>query len=59
MIPDMGPHAVFIWSSYALTAAILTGLITWLIADGRRQARLLAQYDARNATSAPSKGKSA
>ena len=58
MIPDMGPHAVFIWLSYAMTAAVLSGLITWLIADGRRQTRLLAQYDARSGKARSADGKS-
>ena len=49
MIPDLGPHAAFIWSSYALTAAVLTGLVGWLVYDGRRQSALLAAYEARNA----------
>ena len=48
MIPDMGPHAAFIWSSYALMAAVLAGLIAWLVLDGRRQSRLLAEYEARS-----------
>ena len=47
MIPDMGPHAAFIWSSYAITAAVLTALVAWLITDGREQARKLAAHEAR------------
>jgi heme exporter protein D len=47
MIPDMGPHATFIWASYALMAAVLAGLTIWLILDGRRQAQLLADSEAR------------
>ncbi len=34
---DLGPHAAFIWASYALVATIVSGLIVWLIADGRKQ----------------------
>ena len=49
MIPDMGPHAAFIWSAYALMASVLAALIAWLILDGRKQSRLLAQYEARTA----------
>lgn len=48
MIPDMGPHAAFIWSAYALMAAAISGLIAWLIFDGRRQSRLLAQFESRH-----------
>lgn len=47
MIPDMGPHAAFIWLSYAIVATVLGALIAWLILDGRRQSRLLAQFDSR------------
>ena len=47
MIPDMGPHAAFIWSAYAIMATVLAALIAWLILDGRKQSRLLALYEAR------------
>lgn len=45
-MPDLGPNAVFIWSSYAVAAAVLGGLIAWLVADGRRHARALKSLDA-------------
>jgi heme exporter protein D len=35
---DLGPHAAFIWISYAAVAVVVTALIVWLIADGRKQA---------------------
>lgn len=35
---DLGPHAAFIWISYAAVTVTITGLILWLIADGRKQA---------------------
>ncbi len=47
MIPDLGPHAAFIWASYALTAVVLVGLVGWLIFDGRRQRQLLDAFEAR------------
>ncbi len=34
---DLGPHAAFIWISYAAVIVTVAGLIVWLIADGRRQ----------------------
>lgn len=38
---NLGPHAAFIWSSYAVTAVVLAGLVGWLLWDGRRyRARL-------------------
>ncbi|MEQ1694487.1 MAG: heme exporter protein CcmD [Hyphomicrobiaceae bacterium] len=49
MIPDMGPHAAFIWMSYAIMTGVLAALIAWLILDGRKQSRLLAALEARSA----------
>ena len=47
---DLGKHAVFIWSSYAVVAVVLVGLIGWLVADGRRLRRRLAELEARGVT---------
>ena len=44
---DLGPHAAYIWASYAVVAAVLAGLVAWLVADGRHQQRLLDDLDAR------------
>jgi heme exporter protein D len=44
---DLGPHAAYIWTSYAVVALALAGLVAWLIADGRHQQRLLDELDAR------------
>jgi heme exporter protein D len=44
---DLGSHAVFIWSSYGVTAVVLAGLIAWLVLDGRVQERRLADLAAR------------
>lgn len=44
---DLGPHAVFIWISYAIVAATIIGLVFWLIADGRRQRAALKDLEAR------------
>ena len=43
---DLGKHAVFIWSSYGIVAIVLTALIAWLISDGLRLRRRLAELDA-------------
>jgi heme exporter protein D len=43
---DLGPHAAFIWASYGAVTLVVGALIAWLIADGRRQQRLLAQIEA-------------
>jgi heme exporter protein D len=37
MAMDLGPHAAFIWISYAAVAVVVAALIVWLIADGRKQ----------------------
>lgn len=44
---DLGPHAGFVWASYAVAAIVLAALIAWLIADGRRQQRVLAELETR------------
>jgi heme exporter protein D len=44
-MPDLGPHAAFIWSAYAAVAIVLALLIGWVIADGRRQRDLLERLD--------------
>lgn len=43
---DLGPHAAFIIASYAVVAAVMTGLIAWLVLDGRRHRRALASLEA-------------
>ncbi|HEY7551461.1 MAG TPA: heme exporter protein CcmD [Hyphomicrobiaceae bacterium] len=44
---DLGPHAAYIWASYAVAAVVLAGLVAWLVANGRHQQRLLDELDAR------------
>lgn len=44
---DLGPHASFILLSYAAVVIVVGGLIAWLIRDGREQARLIAELEAR------------
>jgi heme exporter protein D len=44
---ELGPHAAYIWASYAVAAAVFAVLIGWLVADGRRQQRLLDDLEAR------------
>ena len=44
---DLGPHAAFIWASYAAVAVVLAVLIAWLLFDGRRQQRLIVELEAR------------
>jgi heme exporter protein D len=44
---DLGPHAAFIIASYAIVGIVMTGLVAWLILDGRRQQRTLDELEAR------------
>ncbi len=44
---DLGPHAAFIWASYAAFAAVIGLLIAWTLFDGRRQANALAEAERR------------
>lgn len=51
---DLGPHAAFIWISYAATALVVGALIAWLISDGRRQRATLEDLEARGVRRLPS-----
>ena len=44
---DLGPHAAFIWASYAAMAFVMAGLVLWLLLDGRRQKQALEELEAR------------
>lgn len=44
---DLGKHAVFIWSSYAVVVAVLASLTAWLVIEGSRLKRRLAKLEAR------------
>jgi heme exporter protein D len=44
---SLGPHAAFIWFSYLVVAVAVAGLIAWLVMDGRRYTRRLAELEAR------------
>jgi heme exporter protein D len=47
---NLGPYAAFIWLSYAAVLVTVTGLIAWLIWDGRKQASDLAALEKRGVT---------
>lgn len=53
---DLGPHAQFIISSYAVVALVLGGLVAWLWVDGARQKRLMADLEARGIRRRSAKG---
>ena len=44
---DLGPHAAYIWASYATVALVLAGLVGWLLFDGRRQQQLISELETR------------
>jgi heme exporter protein D len=44
---DLGPHAAFILLSYGAAIAVVAGLIAWVVADHRAQARALADLESR------------
>lgn len=44
---DLGPHAAFIWISYAAVGVTVAGLIVWLVIDGRRQRAQLEALESR------------
>ncbi|WP_181705103.1 heme exporter protein CcmD [Chthonobacter rhizosphaerae] len=48
MLTDLlGPHAGFIVASYAITIAVVAGLIAWVVVDHGAQKRRLADLEAR------------
>ncbi len=44
---DLGPHAGFIWISYAAVTVGVTGLTLWVWSDERAQRRRLADLERR------------
>lgn len=46
-MPDLGPHAVFIIAAYGVTFAAVAALALYIIADDRKQRRLIADVEAR------------
>jgi len=47
---SVGPYAVFILSAYGAAALIVAAMIAWVALDHRRQARALAELEARGIT---------
>jgi len=44
-MPELGPHAVFIWAAYAVTVIAVAGLVFFIVQDDRRQRQLLADLE--------------
>jgi heme exporter protein D len=47
---NLGPHAAFIWTAYAVAAAMVAALVGWVVLDHRTQRRMLAELEARGIT---------
>ena len=43
----LGPHAGFIIAAYLVTGVVVLGLVVWVMADRRAQARALADLEMR------------
>jgi heme exporter protein D len=43
---DLGPHAVFIWTAYGVTTAVIALLVARAILDERRQRAALVRLEA-------------
>jgi heme exporter protein D len=46
----LGPYATFILGAYGTAAVIIAAMIAWVVIDHRRQARALADLEARGVT---------
>jgi heme exporter protein D len=44
---DLGPHAAFIVSAYAVAMAIIAAMIVWVLTDYWRQRRTLSDLEQR------------
>jgi heme exporter protein D len=47
---NLGPHATFIVSAYAVAILIVAAMIAWIFLDHRRQMRTLSELEARGVT---------
>jgi heme exporter protein D len=46
-MPDLGPHAIFIWAAYALTFVAVAILTVSILIDDRHQRETLAELERR------------
>lgn len=47
---NLGPHAGFIVSAYAIAVVIIATMVVWVLIDHRRQMRILAELEAQGVT---------
>jgi heme exporter protein D len=57
-MPDLGPHAVFIWAAYGVTFLAVATLVLVIVADDRRQRQLLAELERQGITRRSTKPRS-
>jgi heme exporter protein D len=50
------PHAIFILGAYAAAAAIIAGLIAWIVLDRRHLIRLINELEAKGITRRSTRG---
>ena len=61
-MPNLGPHAIFIWEAYALTFTAIAILTVSILIDDRQQREILAELERkgikrRSARAKPASGK--
>jgi len=49
-MPDLGPHAAFIWAAYGVTLVAVAALVLFIVTDDRHQRRLLAELERQGVT---------
>jgi heme exporter protein D len=49
-MPDLGPHAVFIWAAYGITLVTVAALVMAIVGDDRRQRRLIGELERQGLT---------
>jgi heme exporter protein D len=42
---DLGPHAAIIWSAYAITAVVISGLVAQVVLGERKQRKVLQHLE--------------
>lgn len=47
---NLGPHGAFIWAAYGAVVFVLAALTIWIVADARRQRRILEDLEAQGVT---------
>jgi heme exporter protein D len=47
---NLGPYATFILGAYGVATLIVLAMVAWVVIDNRRQARALADLEARGVT---------